>query len=54
MTAYLVGPGQTSSGITLNSGDVMYVVTGGTTLSTTLNSGGTEFLYDNGAPGAPQ
>jgi autotransporter passenger strand-loop-strand repeat protein len=40
MTTYVVSSGQTSSGITLNSGDSEIVLSGGTAISTTINSGG--------------
>ncbi len=37
MTTYAVGSGHTSSGITLNTGDTMNVLAGGTAVSTTVN-----------------
>ncbi len=45
MTTYTVSSGHTSSGITLNPGDTMTVLNGGTAVSTTVNGG---FLDDFG------
>lgn len=44
MTVYHVDSGQTSSGITLSSGDFEFVATGGISISTTIRSGGTAFV----------
>ncbi len=48
MTVYNVSPGQTSVGITLNSGDFETVSAGGTTVDTTINAGGSLFVYSGG------
>jgi autotransporter passenger strand-loop-strand repeat protein len=40
MTTYVVSGGQTASGITLNSGDTLSVLSGGSATSTTIDSGG--------------
>ena len=48
MTAYVVGSGQTSSGLTLNSGDTLTVLSGGTASATTINSGGSETVSFGG------
>ena len=42
MTVYIVSSGVTSSGITLQAGDTMSVLSGGTAIGTKVNSGGTE------------
>jgi autotransporter passenger strand-loop-strand repeat protein len=41
MTTHTVSSGQTSRGITLNSGDLLNVLSGGTAIRATVNSGGT-------------
>jgi autotransporter passenger strand-loop-strand repeat protein/autotransporter-associated beta strand protein len=46
MTHTVVSSGETSSGIVLNSGDTMDVLSGGTAIDTTVNSGGTLQLFD--------
>ena len=46
MTNTVVSSGETSSGIVLNSGDTMEVLSGGTAIDTTVNSGGTLQLFD--------
>ncbi len=48
MTAYTITSGQTSNGLTLNSGDMLTVSSGGTA-SSTLVSGGTEYLQGGSA-----
>jgi autotransporter passenger strand-loop-strand repeat protein len=40
VTTYIVSNGQTSSGVTLNSGDTETVLSGGAATFTTINSGG--------------
>ena len=42
MTDYSVSSGVTSTGITLNSGDTMEVLSGGTASQTTISSGALE------------
>src|SRR5437016_330001 len=49
MTTYVVSFGQTSNGITLNSGDTLTVSSGGTASSTTIDSGGLLAVASGGA-----
>ena len=42
MTIYTVDPGATSSGLTLNPGDEVFVLSGGSASGTIVNLGGTE------------
>jgi autotransporter passenger strand-loop-strand repeat protein len=44
MTAYVVNSGQTSSGLTLNTGDTLGVLSGGTAVDITISSGGSETI----------
>ena len=64
MTTYTISPGQTSNGITLNSGDIendygktnsstinggaAYIFSGGTASATTVNNGGLDIVYSGG------
>lgn len=48
MTDYIVSSGQTSSGITLNSGDTETVLSGGTANNTVVSSGGVETILSGG------
>jgi autotransporter passenger strand-loop-strand repeat protein len=48
MTAFVVSSGQTSSGIILNSGDTLSVLSGGVTSNTLVHSGGTEIVFSGG------
>jgi autotransporter passenger strand-loop-strand repeat protein len=47
MTTTSVTSDQTVSGLTLNNGDLEYVLSGGTSSATTI-SGGTEYVYSGG------
>jgi autotransporter passenger strand-loop-strand repeat protein len=51
MTNYIISSGQTSSGLTLGSGDTLEVLSGGSAIDTTLSAGGSETIYgsDSGA-----
>jgi len=51
MTSYVVNSGQTSSGLTLGSGDTLTVNTGGTATGTTLNSDGRDYVSGGTANG---
>lgn len=48
MTDYTVSSGQTSSGITLSSGDTETVLSGGTANNTVVSSGGVETILSSG------
>jgi autotransporter passenger strand-loop-strand repeat protein len=48
MTEYIVSSGQTSSGVTLSSGDLMSVTFGGTAVATTVSAGGTVSVFSGG------
>jgi autotransporter passenger strand-loop-strand repeat protein len=48
MTTTSVTSGQTVSGLTLNNGDLEYVLSGGISSATTINGGGTEYVYSGG------
>lgn len=48
MTDYIVSSGQTSSGITLSSGDTETVLSGGTANNTVVSSGGVETILSSG------
>jgi autotransporter passenger strand-loop-strand repeat protein len=52
MTAYIVSAGVTSSGITLNNGDIERVLAGGIASSTVVNSGGGEIVSSGGTTSA--
>jgi autotransporter passenger strand-loop-strand repeat protein len=49
MTTTSVTSGQTVSGLTLNNGDLEYVLSGGTSSATTINSSGTEYVSSGGS-----
>jgi len=44
MTTYSISAGQTSNGVTLNSGDTEYIYSGGTVIGTTVINGGTDYV----------
>jgi autotransporter passenger strand-loop-strand repeat protein len=48
MATTSVTSGQTFSGLTLNNGDLEYVLSGGTSSATTITSGGIEYVYSGG------
>jgi autotransporter passenger strand-loop-strand repeat protein len=49
MTTRSVTTGETSSGLTLSSGDFLYVSSGGTAISTMVSTGGTECVDSDGS-----
>jgi autotransporter passenger strand-loop-strand repeat protein len=49
MAVYSVSSGQTLSGVTLNSGDFAYILSGGSAASLTVSSGGQEIVSSGGS-----
>jgi autotransporter passenger strand-loop-strand repeat protein len=49
VTTIIVSSGVTSTHLTLHNGDVLEVMSGGKTVSITVNSGATEFVYSGGS-----